>query len=598
MRARVDTAPAWTRARGRRRVGARVAGGVARDGPSARTIEIMESIASARDDDDASAARGAGGTTTLEGLMRLDAAWTSMRRGAGRGDGEAFARRRRRRAATETASDAFDVAVCGGTLGILVACALQRRGGRVCVIERGELRGREQEWNVSRAELEALVRAGALTAEDADEVTMIEFNPIRCGFHGSEKEDIVTRDVLNCGVSPARLVAKCRERFEEAGGRVMERASLNGVDVYDDCAVLDVDGNAVHARLVLDCMGFNSPIVRQIRGGAKPDGVCVVVGTCAEGFDASKNESADLIRTVTDIETDYRGQYFWEAFPASSGPGDRTTYMFTYMDAEEARPSIASMLDDYWEYMPAYQGLSSMDDVKVKRVLFGLFPTFRNSPLKTEIDRVLAIGDASGIQSPLSFGGLAAILRHVNRITGAVEEALDANALDRDALRSINAYQPALSAAWLFQRCMSVRIGAKPKRDFINRLMTTNFGVMEALGEDVMRPFLQDVVTFKGLGKTLVSMTASKPLFVPEILINAGPGPIADWFRHFIALGMYDLLSSPAGAVAHALRPAGQDESNANPLVEAVSGSLSPRQKFFIRRHAEAVIYGCGRDAH
>ena len=90
------------------------------------------------------------------------------------------------------------------------------------------------------------------------------------------------------------------------------------------------------------------------------------------------------------------------------------------MDAEEARPSIASMLDDYWEYMPAYQGLSSMDDVKVKRVLFGLFPTFRNSPLKTEIDRVLAIGDASGIQSPLSFGGLAAILRHVNRITGAV----------------------------------------------------------------------------------------------------------------------------------------------------------------------------------
>lgn len=30
-------------------------------------------------------------------------------------------------------------------------------------------------------------------------------------------------------------------------------------------------------------------------------------------------------------------QYFWEAFPAGSGPGDRTTYMFTYVDADPSR---------------------------------------------------------------------------------------------------------------------------------------------------------------------------------------------------------------------------------------------------------------------
>ena len=563
--------------------------------PSAKTLELFARVERRNADADADAL-GAGGQTTLRALESLERAWTAMR--GGEGEGAAFARAAGGASARDDDARArFDVAVCGGTLGILVACALQRRGARVCVIERGALRGREQEWNVSRAELEALVRVGALTREDADACTMIEFNPIRCGFNGSGREDLVTRDILNCGVSPARLVRACRRRFEEAGGVVFERANLRGVDVYDDCAELDVEGSPVRARLVLDCMGFNSPIVRQIRGGAKPDGVCIVVGTCAEGFDASRNDSADLIRTVTDIEEDYRGQYFWEAFPASTGPGDRTTYMFTYLDANEARPSISSMLDDYWNYMPKYQGLNSIDDVELKRVLFGLFPTYRNSPLKTEFDRVLAIGDASGIQSPLSFGGLAAILRHLERITGAVEEALDANALDRDALRAINAYQPALSAAWLFQRCMSVQVGSKPRRDFINRLMATNFGVMEKLGEDVMRPFLQDVVTFRGLGKTLVSMTLSAPVIVPEILFNAGPMPILDWFRHFIALGAYDLLSSPASAVARALAPAGQDESNANPLVEALSGALSPRTKYFIRRAAEAVIYGSGNDA-
>mmetsp|Transcript_12401 Transcript_12401/g.39530 ORF Transcript_12401/g.39530 Transcript_12401/m.39530 type:complete len:273 (-) Transcript_12401:434-1252(-) len=40
-----------------------------------------------------------------------------------------------------------DVAVCGGTLGILVGCALQLRGHRVAVVEAGPLRGRAQDWN-------------------------------------------------------------------------------------------------------------------------------------------------------------------------------------------------------------------------------------------------------------------------------------------------------------------------------------------------------------------------------------------------------------------------------------------------------------------
>ena len=34
------------------------------------------------------------------------------------------------------------------------------------------------------------------------------------------------------------------------------------------------------------------------------------------------------------------------------------------------------------------------------------------------------IGDASGIQSPLSFGGFGAMTRHLRRLTGAVTEAV------------------------------------------------------------------------------------------------------------------------------------------------------------------------------
>jgi hypothetical protein len=51
----------------------------------------------------------------------------------------------------------------------------------------------------------------------------------------------------------------------------------------------------------------------------------------------------DLIYTTTDIREDYQGQYFWEAFPAGSGPTDRTTYMFTYMDADPSRPTLVGL---------------------------------------------------------------------------------------------------------------------------------------------------------------------------------------------------------------------------------------------------------------
>ena len=47
----------------------------------------------------------------------------------------------------------FDVLVLGGTLGIFLAAALALRGKRVAVIERNQLRGRDQEWNISRADM-------------------------------------------------------------------------------------------------------------------------------------------------------------------------------------------------------------------------------------------------------------------------------------------------------------------------------------------------------------------------------------------------------------------------------------------------------------
>jgi hypothetical protein len=248
-------------------------------------------------------AGGAGGGTTYAALRRADAAWLDMRTRTAFGPRPDFVR------ATEAplpARPGLDVAVAGGTLGIFLAAALQAAGLRVAVVEAGPLAGRAQEWNCSRAELAELVKAGALSAADAEAGIAAEFNPVCVAVAGGP--EVWTRDVLNLGVAPARLVAAARARFEAAGGLVVERAPLTAVWVHPNGVQLRLAGDgaggdggdgerALAARLLIDVMGNGSPIARQARHGRRPDGVCAVVGSCARGFDPSLNVTGSASRS-------------------------------------------------------------------------------------------------------------------------------------------------------------------------------------------------------------------------------------------------------------------------------------------------------------
>jgi lycopene cyclase CruP len=76
----------------------------------------------------------------------------------------------------------------------------------VAIVERGPLKGRDQEWNLSRKEVAELVQQGLFTAREAEECISSEFNPVRAGFYGGV--DVWTKDVLNLGIRPDRIIAK------------------------------------------------------------------------------------------------------------------------------------------------------------------------------------------------------------------------------------------------------------------------------------------------------------------------------------------------------------------------------------------------------
>ena len=189
------------------------------------------------------------------------------------------------------------------------------------------------------------MRLGLLTYEEIEKIIGIEFNPVRVGFKTDtslEKSgfELYVQDILNLGIKPNYLIDVMKSKYISFGGTVIENSPLTKIELFDDNAEVELGvDKRIRARLVLDAMGNASPIAKQIRGPVEPDGICIVVGSCASGFDAQNNTYSDVIYTdtpITDKKTSQL-QYFWEAFPAGSGKTDRTTYLFTYMDAKEAR---------------------------------------------------------------------------------------------------------------------------------------------------------------------------------------------------------------------------------------------------------------------
>ncbi|NJR66688.1 MAG: FAD-binding oxidoreductase [Leptolyngbyaceae cyanobacterium CRU_2_3] len=485
----------------------------------------------------------------------------------------------------------WDVVICGGTLGILIGAALAQRGWRVAVLERGKLRGRDQEWNISRRELQEFVALGLLTVAELEQAIATEYNPARLSFQAGI--ELWVTDVLKVGVNPVHLLGTLKAKFLAAGGELFEDTGFTGAIVHPNGVSLQTtnsqtpdhpDPNSQTAqsqtpqsqtscwqtRLLLDAMGHFSPISRQARQGKQPDAVCMVVGTCAQGY--PENQSGDVFATFTPVQS--QRQSFWEAFPAQDG---RTTYLFTYVDAHPDRPSLATLFEDYLHDLPQYQGVA-LDRLQFQRALFGFFPCYRQSPLKPAWNRVLPIGDSSGSQSPLSFGGFGAMIRHLTRLTYGIDAALKADLLDRAALSLLQPYQPSLAVTWLFQRSMSVGIHQKAGPDSINALLSAVFQEMQQLGDGVLKPFLQDIVQFSALSQTMARVAIAHPRLILQVIPHVGLPMLLDWTRHYLALGLYTALYRLGNRL--------------KPWIK----SLPPQQQYYGDRWLDAWQYGSGQD--
>lgn len=500
---------------------------------------------------------------SLEGLRNVDRLWQKLR--------QEITPIPQVVNSTEQPLDAldFDIIICGGTLGIIIGATLAKKGWRVALLERGLLRGREQEWNISRHELKVFLELKLLSEAELETAIATEYNPARISFPNTP--DIWIRDVLNIGIDPVYLLETIKNKFLLWGGQLFEKTPFESVAIHPDGVVVQAaNATQFKAKLLLDAMGHFSPIVQQARQGKKPDAVCLVVGTCAKGY--PNNETGDIFTSFTPLQN--QCQYFWEAFPARDG---RTTYLFTYLDAHPDRFSLETFFEDYLLLLPQYQNID-LEQLQFIRALYGFFPCYRQSPLRLPWDRILPVGDSSGSQSPLSFGGFGALVRHLKRLSQGIHEALENDCLDRSSLALLQPYQPNLSVTWLFQRSMSVAVDRNLEPNQINQLLASVFQGMEQLGEPILKPFLQDIVQFPALSKTLLKISLSHPQLVLKIIPQVGLANLLDWTVHYTNLGIYTALY--------------QWGKTAEPWTQ----NLSPTQQYSLRRWIDAWRYGTGSD--
>jgi lycopene cyclase CruP len=145
-------------------------------------------------------------------------------------------------------------------------------------------------------------------------------------------------------------------------------------------------------------------------------------------------------------------------------------------------------------------------------------------------------------------------------------------------MAQLQPYQPNLSVTWLFQRSMSVDVDQQVPEQQINHLLATIFEDMAGLGDRTLKPFLQDVVQFVPLAKTLLVTSVKHPVLVAKIIPQVGIPALISWLGHYLSLAIYSLLAS----LIRRLEP--------------LFGLLPSVQRYYSHRWLDALTYGSGKD--
>jgi len=443
----------------------------------------------------------------------------------------------------------YDLIYIGGALGAIHAARMARLGYRVLLIERLPFGRMNREWNISRDEFQRIIDLGLFTPQEFEEIIAREyidgFNKFFDGNNPSHLRAKVlhTPKVLNVALDSDKFLDLCGQKLRDAGGVIWDETEFIRADVSQNNVLVRLqhlptgEQRQATGRLLVDAMGTASPIAWQLNGGRTFDSVCPTVGgAIASGFEPGVWDSdyGDVLNSHGDIS---RGrQLIWELFP---GAGEELTiYLFHYHQVHPDNPgSLLEMYEDFFTILPEYRRCD-MDELVWKKPTFGYIPghfSVGSRDRAIAFDRILAIGDAASLQSPLVFTGFGSLVRNLPRLTALLDTALKHDLLSAQHLNQIRAYQSNVAVTWLFSKGMMVPTGRHLPPERINSMLNTFFGLLANEPPEVADTFIKDRTDWLTFNRLALKAAFTNPALLLWIWEMAGAKDMLRWLGSYFS---------------------------------------------------------------
>ncbi|NBO32179.1 MAG: flavin-dependent dehydrogenase [Cyanobacteria bacterium WB6_1B_304] len=451
----------------------------------------------------------------------------------------------------------YDLIYVGGALGVIHGAVMAQRGYRVLLLERLPFGRMNREWNISRSEIKNLIDLQLLTPEELESVIGNEYKDGLHKFFDANNPSFAkapilhTPTVLNLSIDSDRLLQLCGEKLKAAGGEIWEQTEFLRADISTDRVTVTTIHlpsqfkTSVSGRLLVDAMGTASPIAWQLNGKRTFDSVCPTVGACiTDGFPQGvwDHRYGDVLNSHGDIS---RGrQLIWELFPGRDQ--ELTIYLFHYHQVHRDNPgSLLEMYEDFFHILPEYRRCE-LDQLTWRKATFGYIPghfSVREDERHIACDRIVAIGDAASLQSPLIFTGFGSLIRNLGRLVDLLDTALKHNLLSAIHLENIRAYQTNVSVTWLFSKGMMVPTGVHLPPQRINAMLNTFFGIIANEPPAVGEAFMKDQISWLSFNRMALRAAWQNPSLLLWIWQMAGISDLSRWIGNYVNFSLMAMIS-------------------------------------------------------
>ena len=450
----------------------------------------------------------------------------------------------------------FEIIYAGGTLGLLHAAVMAKKYNRkVLVFDAHTVGKTHRDWNISDEELREFIKVGLFTEKEIEAAVVNRYQTGFVKFYDANSNiktpPLFMDNVLDVAIEADVLLEMATRKIIEAGSTIVNNLRFNRAFVQKNKVSVECEDlqngrrRLFSAALFVDSTGTNSPVSRQLNVGKSITHICPTVGTVARGFRRGKDTrevdfSVGEILVSTEDASDER-QLIWEGFAGNSSKDDYTTYLFFYDSVEsKADKSLLKLFEDYFEKLPDYK--QKTDVWRVVKPVFGYIPSVHQhgwkNVKKTAADRVLLVGDAAGLSSPLTFCGFGSHVRNLRKLTAETEKALREKLFDEKNLSQINAYEPQVAQMGSLAEFMRPVLNSAPGT--VNETMNAVMAALQSLDKNIAREMFQDRISFASFKKVLLKTAKIHPAVFKKMFSHLGTKGAFWWISNIAEAALHE----------------------------------------------------------